>query len=75
MLLKQLQLHLKQVFGTLKSYATKVGLAFQVWDDVLDVIGDTKVMGKTQGADISLDKSTYPALMGIEKAHIQQSKL
>ena len=52
----------------LDEYATKVGLAFQVWDDVLDVIGDTKVMGKTQGADISLDKSTYPALMGIEKA-------
>ena len=52
----------------LDEYATKVGLAFQVWDDVLDVIGDTKVMGKTQGADISLDKSTYPSLMGIEKA-------
>ena len=52
----------------LDEYATKVGLAFQVWDDVLDVIGDTKVMGKTQGADISLDKSTYPSLMGIKKA-------
>ena len=53
---------------TLDEYATWTGLAFQVWDDVLDVIGDTKVMGKTQGADISLDKSTYPSLMGIEKA-------
>lgn len=52
----------------LDEYASYVGLAFQVWDDVLDVIGDTNVMGKTQGADISLDKSTYPSLLGIDKA-------
>lgn len=52
----------------LDEYASYTGLAFQVWDDVLDVIGDTAVMGKTQGADISLDKSTYPSLMGLEKA-------
>ena len=52
----------------LDEYAGFTGLAFQVWDDVLDVIGDTAVMGKTQGADISLDKSTYPSLMGLDKA-------
>ena len=45
-----------------------MGLAFQVWDDVWDVIGDTAVMGKTAGADIALEKSTYPALLGIDKA-------
>ena len=52
----------------LDEYAKWTGLAFQVWDDILDVIGDTAVMGKTQGSDISLDKSTYPALLGIDKA-------
>lgn len=54
--------------SALDEYARWTGLAFQVWDDVLDVIGDTAVMGKTQGADIALEKSTYPALLGIEKA-------
>ena len=54
--------------AVLDKYASWTGLAFQVWDDVLDVIGDTAVMGKTQGADINLDKSTYPSLMGLEQA-------
>ncbi len=49
-------------------YAVWTGLAFQVWDDVLDVIGDTKIMGKSQGSDISLDKSTYPSLIGLEES-------
>ncbi len=54
--------------AALDAYAAKVGLAFQVWDDVLDVIGDTAVMGKTAGSDESLQKSTYPALLGIVQA-------
>ena len=54
--------------AALDDYAADVGLAFQVWDDVLDVIGDTAVLGKNAGADIALHKSTYPALMGLEKA-------
>ena len=57
-----------KTLSILDRYATYVGLAFQVWDDVLDVIGDTKLIGKTVGSDISLDKSTYPALMGLEAA-------
>lgn len=56
--------------SVLDEYASWTGLAFQVWDDVLDVIGDTAVMGKTQGADINLDKSTYPSLMGLEQAKL-----
>ena len=58
----------EQTLSKLDEYASWAGLAFQVWDDVLDVIGDTSVMGKTQGSDQSLEKSTYPSLMGIEKA-------
>ncbi|OUR73632.1 geranyl transferase [Methylophaga sp. 41_12_T18] len=49
-------------------YAHHIGLAFQVQDDVLDVIADTDTLGKTQGADIALNKPTYPALIGLEVA-------
>ncbi|OUR64405.1 geranyl transferase [Methylophaga sp. 42_25_T18] len=52
----------------LDRYAYCIGLAFQVQDDVLDVIADTDTLGKTQGADIALNKPTYPALMGLEQA-------
>ena len=52
----------------LDRYAYCIGLAFQVQDDVLDVIADTETLGKTQGADIALNKPTYPALMGLEQA-------
>tara|TARA_A100001391_G_scaffold44673_1_gene26083 strand:+ start:12831 stop:13727 length:897 start_codon:yes stop_codon:yes gene_type:complete len=52
----------------LDRYADCIGLAFQVQDDVLDVITDTETLGKAQGADIALNKPTYPALLGLEKA-------
>lgn len=52
----------------LDNYAYCIGLAFQVQDDVLDVTGDTTTLGKTQGADIALNKPTYPALMGLAAA-------
>ncbi len=52
----------------LDHYAKCIGLAFQVWDDVLDVEGDTHTLGKTQGKDQAQFKSTYPALLGLEGA-------
>lgn len=52
----------------LERYADCIGLAFQVQDDVLDVIADTQTLGKAQGADMALNKPTYPALLGLEKA-------
>ncbi len=52
----------------LDRYAESIGLAFQVQDDILDVIGDTTTLGKRQGADQQLGKSTYPALLGLENA-------
>ena len=57
-----------QTLKYLNDYASYVGLGFQVWDDVLDVIGNTEVMGKTQGSDQNLDKSTYPKLLGLKEA-------
>ena len=52
----------------LDHYSKCVGLAFQIRDDILDVEGDTEVIGKQQGADSALNKPTYPALLGMEGA-------
>jgi geranylgeranyl pyrophosphate synthase len=54
--------------NNLERYAKCIGLAFQVHDDVLDVEGDTHVLGKTRGKDAAADKATYPALIGLEAA-------
>ena len=58
----------RQALPALDRYAEAIGLAFQVQDDILDVVGDTAILGKRQGADQDLGKSTYPALMGLENA-------
>ena len=52
----------------LAHYGEAIGLAFQIADDVLDVTATTDQLGKTAGRDIDLNKSTYPALLGIEGA-------
>jgi len=50
------------------SYGKKVGLAFQVADDILDVTGDSKTMGKDAGSDERKGKITYPSVLGLDKA-------
>ena len=52
----------------LDNYAAAIGLAFQVQDDILDIESSTEELGKQQGADLALNKSTYPGLLGLEKA-------
>ncbi|WP_445400387.1 (2E,6E)-farnesyl diphosphate synthase [Zobellella sp. An-6] len=52
----------------LSRYAEAIGLAFQVQDDILDITADTQTLGKTQGKDLVQQKSTYPALLGLEGA-------
>lgn len=59
----------------LDEYADAIGLAFQVWDDVLDLIGDTETLGKQQGSDLALNKATYPQLLGLEKAKAYAKEL
>lgn len=49
-------------------YAGAIGLAFQIVDDILDVTGDTKTLGKPVGSDTENDKCTYVTLMGLENA-------
>ncbi|KGL45212.1 polyprenyl synthetase family protein [Listeria sp. SHR_NRA_18] len=51
--------------ATLASFAHHIGIAFQICDDILDVIGDSEKMGKKTGADVDLQKSTYPALLSL----------
>jgi len=65
----------RNALPALDRYANAIGLAFQVQDDILDVIGDTAVLGKQQGADQYLGKSTYPALMGLEGARTKAWEL
>ncbi|GLC27416.1 polyprenyl synthetase family protein [Roseisolibacter agri] len=52
----------------LRRYGSSVGLAFQIADDVLDVTATTDQLGKTAGRDLALQKSTYPALLGVDGA-------
>ncbi len=56
-------------------FAAALGLAFQVRDDVLDIEGDTAVIGKQQGADAARNKATWPALYGLEAAKLHCNKL
>lgn len=53
---------------TISQYASYLGLAFQIKDDILDVIGESQVLGKPTGSDEKLDKPTYPSLLGLEGA-------
>ena len=59
----------------LTTFGYKVGLAFQVIDDILDVTQTTEKLGKTAGKDENSGKSTYPALMGLEKSRRYAERL
>ena len=61
--------------SALRLYGAAVGLAFQIADDVLDVTATTDQLGKTAGRDVALNKSTYPALLGIEGARHRAAAL
>ena len=56
-------------------YAKAIGLAFQVQDDILDVVGDTDTLGKTQGKDAAANKPTYPGLLGLNGAREKAREL
>ena len=56
-------------------YATKIGQAFQIVDDILDVTGDEKDLGKPIGSDKESGKSTYYTLLGLEKAQEYADRL
>jgi len=59
----------------LEHYGHNVGWAFQIADDVLDVVGDTATLGKQVGRDAELAKVTYPALLGVEASRQRATDL
>jgi len=61
--------------GQLTRYGQRIGLAFQVVDDLLDVEGTVQDLGKQPGADEQHGKSTYPALLGLEGARAEADRL
>lgn len=52
----------------LEAYGRNLGLAFQIADDILDIEGDEKLLGKHIGSDIENDKATYPHILGMERS-------
>ena len=52
----------------IRNFGELIGLAFQIIDDILDITGDDKVLGKKTGSDIEKGKATYPQVAGIDKS-------
>ena len=60
---------------SLSRYAKNIGLAFQVADDILNVVGNPTIMGKAAGSDEKRNKNTYPSLMGLAESKRLAGKL
>lgn len=65
----------KTLAEKLQRYARAIGLAFQVQDDILDIEGESEILGKTVGADLNAEKSTYPKLLGLTVAKQKAQEL
>jgi geranylgeranyl diphosphate synthase, type II len=59
----------------LRAYGQRIGLAFQIADDILDVTSTSEQLGKTAGKDAAAHKATYPALHGLERSEARMSQL
>jgi geranylgeranyl diphosphate synthase type II len=57
-----------EMVDRLVGYADKLGLAFQVVDDILNIEGDPEIMGKAAGSDVLNDKMTFPAIIGLDES-------
>jgi geranylgeranyl diphosphate synthase, type II len=62
-------------FAALTSYGEKVGLAFQIVDDLLNVVGTAEELGKAAGSDADRQKATYPAFFGLEATRAKAAKV
>ncbi len=62
-------------YQALSDYGAAVGLAFQVVDDILDVVADSATLGKTAGKDAAADKPTYVSLLGLAPAQAYAQEL
>jgi geranylgeranyl diphosphate synthase type II len=61
--------------AALTRYGERIGLAFQIVDDILDIEGDSAEMGKSAGSDLRKRKATYPAIFGLEESKRQAAQL
>ncbi len=61
--------------SAIEAFGHTIGIAFQIKDDILDVEGETAVIGKQSGADERLGKATYPGLVGIDEARARCDSL
>lgn len=61
----------KQDIESLIEYGDKIGLAFQIQDDIIDIESPSTLSGKDQGSDVKKDKLTYPSIVGIENAKVR----
>ena len=59
----------------LRTFGAEIGLAFQIQDDILDVEGDSSLLGKTTGADAALNKPTYPSTAGLQASRDRARQL
>jgi len=66
---------LRQMHRLKTDYGAAMGLAFQVVDDILDVVADSATLGKTAGKDAAADKPTYVSLLGLERAQAYAQEL
>jgi geranylgeranyl diphosphate synthase, type II len=65
----------KKALDDLTAYGERIGLAFQIADDMLNVEGDSKLLGKETGSDAKHGKMTFPALLGMEASHKKAQEL
>ena len=65
----------KNDIASLKSYGAKIGLAFQIQDDIIDIESPSYLSGKDQGSDITKDKTTYPSLVGLDESRMRAREL
>ena len=65
----------KKDIETLSKYGEKIGLAFQIQDDIIDIESPSSISGKDQGSDINQEKITYPSIVGLEGSRTKAREL
>lgn len=61
--------------GAITQFGQRLGLAFQIIDDILDVTQTSEILGKSAGKDVAAKKATYPAVIGLEKSRAEARRL